>query len=77
MSSSLFWDVTQFRFVVSYDVAGQPIGLVFKDEAANNLRCVTSQKSEDLKVRIFNKPLVSFDALQPSKLLPTFRRKIR
>jgi hypothetical protein len=63
MRSSLFWDVTQGRLVVSYRRFRTAIGPTFKGEAgslkvepigcpdtsaATNLPCVTSQKTEDL-----------------------------
>jgi hypothetical protein len=45
--SSLLWDFTQRRLVLVTDVLGQLIGLIFKSQVTN-LRCVKSQKSEDL-----------------------------
>ena len=56
----LFWDVTQLRLLVITDVPGQPIGAIFKGQEiqkeavpkrqwiTTNLRCITSQKNEDL-----------------------------
>jgi hypothetical protein len=59
MRSSLYWDVTQRKFVVA-DVSGQPIGPNFKFQAVpvffgcpetsvtTNAISVTSQYSDDL-----------------------------
>ena len=64
MRSSLFWDVTQCRLVVT-NVSGQLTAPIFKGQAVKdhgkmgpiscpetsvttNLHCVTSQKSEDV-----------------------------
>ena len=60
MTSSYFWDVTQRRLVVSYRRFGTSVCYHFLrssspsifsvslDLLATNLRCVTSQKNEDL-----------------------------
>ena len=58
MGSSLFWDVTQLRMIVT-DISGQPTGPIFKGQALHevpkrrylttNQRCVTSRKNEGLK----------------------------
>jgi hypothetical protein len=53
LGSSLFWDVTQRRLVLT-DFSGQPIGPILKSQAVRGtsvtiyLLCVTSQKSGDV-----------------------------
>jgi hypothetical protein len=55
LRSLLFWNVTQSRWVVSYQFLGQSIGPIFKGLTGcaktmitTNLCCITSQKSDDL-----------------------------
>jgi len=65
MRYSLFWDVTQRRLVVGYRHFGTPYQLVLtawtlkmgpkgfpETSVTTNQCCVTSQKSEDLKIEI-------------------------
>ena len=50
MRSSLFWEVTQRRLVGTHAL-GQPLGP--ETSVTTNQRRVTSQKSEDLTLKIF------------------------
>jgi hypothetical protein len=45
LSSSVFWDVTQLRLVVT-DVSGQPVGPSIKDQAVQD-DCSTLQDGAD------------------------------